>query len=123
MTDWEAQLTPDAQDRASLPWARCKKCNIVEIKDFWTLERVAGLIKALEVIMAFSRPAHFMSLTDFIGKTLYPRRQQWERRRNVKILLAVTIITLVIIALFGLVMVLNGSGSARPALRLPSSFS
>jgi len=65
----------------------------------------------------------FMSLTDLIGKTLYPRQQRWERRRNAKILLAVAIITLVIIALCGLVMVLNGSGQSRPGLHLPSIFS
>jgi len=65
----------------------------------------------------------FMSLTDLIGKTPYPRQQRWERRRNAKILLAVAIITLVIIALCGLVMVLNGSGQSRPGLHLPSIFS
>ena len=64
-----------------------------------------------------------MSLTDLIGKTLYPRQQRWERRRNVKTLLAVVIITLVIIALCGLVMVLSGSGQSRPGLHLPSIFS
>jgi predicted PurR-regulated permease PerM len=64
-----------------------------------------------------------MSLTDLIGKTLYPRQQRWERRRNVKTLLAVVIITLVIIAIFALVMVLNGSGPARPGGPLQSASS
>jgi len=64
-----------------------------------------------------------MSLTDFIGKTLYPRQQRWERRRNVKTLLAVVIITLVIITVFGLVMVLKGMGQSGPGLHLPSIFS
>jgi hypothetical protein len=65
----------------------------------------------------------FMSLTDLIGKTLYPRQPQRERRRNVKTLMVVVIITLMVIALFGLVMVLNGSGQSKPGLQLPSAFS
>jgi hypothetical protein len=61
-----------------------------------------------------------MSLTDFIGKTLYPRQQRWERRRNVKTLMLVVIIALVGIALCGLVLLPNGSGQSRPGLQLPS---
>jgi hypothetical protein len=65
----------------------------------------------------------FMSLTDLIGKTLYPRQQRWERRRNVKTLMVVVVITLVVIGLFGLVMVLNGSGQSKPGLQLQSASS
>ena len=50
-----------------------------------------------------------MPITDLIGKVLYPRQQLWERRRNVKLLLVVVSITLIIIALFGLVVILKGS--------------
>ena len=65
----------------------------------------------------------FMSLTDLIGKTLYPRQQRWERRRNIKTLMVVVVITLVVIGLFALVMVLNGSGQSKPGLQLQSVFS
>jgi len=50
-----------------------------------------------------------MPITDLIGKVLYPRQQLWERRRNVKLLFVVMLITLIIIAFFGLVMILKGS--------------
>ena len=50
-----------------------------------------------------------MPITDLIGKVLYPRQQLWERRRNVKLLFVVMLITLMIIAFFGLVMILKGS--------------
>jgi hypothetical protein len=50
-----------------------------------------------------------MPITDLIGKVLYPRKQMWERRRNVKLLLVVTSITLIIIALIGLAVILKGS--------------
>jgi hypothetical protein len=50
-----------------------------------------------------------MPITDLIGRVLYPRQQLWERRRNVKLLFVVMLITLIIIAFFGLVMILKGS--------------
>jgi len=65
----------------------------------------------------------FMSLTDLIGKTLYPRQQRWERRRNIKTLMVIVIIALVGIALCALVLLLNGSGQSRPGLGLPSILS
>jgi hypothetical protein len=50
-----------------------------------------------------------MPITDLIGKVLYPRQQLWERRRNVKLLFVVVSIVLILIALFGLVVILKGS--------------
>jgi len=50
-----------------------------------------------------------MPFTDLIGKILYPRKQLWERRRNVKLLFIAASITLIIIALFGLAVILKGS--------------
>jgi hypothetical protein len=55
-----------------------------------------------------------MPITDLIGKVLYPRKQRWERRRNVKSLVVAAVIILIIIALFGLVMMLKGSVQFKP---------
>jgi len=59
-----------------------------------------------------------MSITDSIGKILYPRRQPWERRRNVKWLFIVAFIALIIIAIVGLVLVMKGSAQYNPDMQL-----
>jgi hypothetical protein len=51
----------------------------------------------------------FMPITDFVGKVLYPRKQRWEQRRNVKSLFVAVLITFIVIALFGLAVILKGS--------------
>jgi len=46
-----------------------------------------------------------MSITDFIGKILFPRHNRGERRQKVKLLLVVVLIAFIVIALFVVVMI------------------
>jgi hypothetical protein len=64
-----------------------------------------------------------MPFTDLVGKILYPRQQLWELRRNVKLLFVVVSITLIVIALFGLVILLKGSVQIKLDAPLESAFS
>jgi hypothetical protein len=63
----------------------------------WTLAEIVRLI----------RRAYYMPIIDIIGKTLYPRRQLWERRRKVKTLIVVVLISLVAFAFCTLIIILE----------------
>ena len=39
-------------------------------------------------------PPFIEKLFDFIGKVVFPRQQEWERRRNVQIMLSVVAVSL-----------------------------
>jgi biotin transporter BioY len=46
-----------------------------------------------------------MSITDLIGKSLFPRHNRLERRRKVKLFFFVVLIAFIVIALLGWVMI------------------
>lgn len=49
-----------------------------------------------------------MRFLDFIGGVLYPRQQRWEQRRNVKLLGIAALISLIVMAVFVLVLIKKG---------------